>query len=87
MDQNNNHPHYVWALVAIVTIILIAWIYSSNRPDQSNYAKDSTHAEVHNNYYPLSAGFGGCMAIKPDGTLVKGHKNEKNPVVSTNGSH
>lgn len=69
--MSENHPHYVWAFVAVIIVGVLAYVWSSNRPDVENYGKGSTHPEVTNNNYPLSMGFGGCMAVKPDGTLVR----------------
>ncbi len=60
--MSENHPHYVWALVAVGTIGLVAWIYSSNRPDVDNLAKGAIKVETHDTYWPfaISIGQGGC---------------------------
>lgn len=73
--MNENHPHYVWAFVAIVVVSIFAWIYTSNRPDVQTYEKGSAHPEITNNYYPLTLPFGGCMSIKADGTPVRPYKD------------
>ncbi len=70
----DNHPHYVWGLVAVIAISVGAWIYSSNRADVSNYDKGSTHNEQTHNNYGLVVLQPGCQNSKVDDYMKKKNK-------------
>lgn len=74
--MDNNHPHYVWAFVAIVGLSIGAWIYSSNRANVDNYGKDSTHNEQTHNNYGLVVLQPGCQNSKAE-ALMKGLRNAR----------
>lgn len=83
--MDSAHPHYIWASVAIVALLLGTWIYSSNRPDTENYAKGSTHPEQTTHNYGFINLQPGCQNIKAE-EWMKAKKNEKSSSI-VNTSH
>lgn len=79
--DNSNHPHYIWAFVVIVGMALGLWIYSANRPDVSNYGKDSTHNEQTHNNYGLIVLQPGCQNSKAE-AFMKALKEGKNAPIT-----
>lgn len=77
--DNNQHPHYVWALVAVLAIGMIAWVYASNRPDTENYAKGSSHPEQSDRNYGIFVLRPSCQNIKAE-DFMKGKKND--PIIN-----
>lgn len=77
----DNRPHYVWAFVVIGGLCLIAWIYSANRSDVSNYGKDSTHNEQTHNNYGLVVLQPGCQNSKAE-SFMKALKENKNATLT-----
>lgn len=72
----DNHPHYVWAFVALVAIGLVAWAYASNRPDVNNYAKGSNPIGTDIRHYS-------AVDINPCGVLFKIDPNKDKNVKSS----
>ncbi len=60
--ESNNHSHLIWAIVAVLGIGMLAWIYSSNRPDIENIGKDGTKIEDNDHKWGLiiEIGKGSC---------------------------
>jgi hypothetical protein len=65
----------LWIAV-IGLVVFLAWSAVNKKSETNEYQKGSDHLEagVTNNYYPLSLGFGGCVALRPDGTPINKKK-------------
>ena len=82
VDTNNNHPHYIWAFVAVLTLGMVAWVYSSNRANSETYASGSTHPESTDNNYGLVVLRPGCVNTKAE--QFKKEKKNADPKVISN---
>lgn len=74
--MNDTHQHYIWAIVVVIIVGVVAWIYASNRPDVSNYGKDATHNEQTHLNYGLIVLQPGCQNSKAE-SFMKGSKDIK----------